>query len=114
VVQAPTTPNPKAADEIKSAAQDARIRIDSVMNMPHWKYPLSSPGMRTSLYNAQLWGSEEVLLVEVGALAIKSIVSQRVAFARQAQEALNGRSDRARPASLGQGQQLLYLRWDHT
>lgn len=73
VVQAPTTPNPRAAGEIKAAAQAAGIRIDSVMNMAHWKYPLSSAdpavvnkslqGMRASLYNAKLWGSEAVLLV---------------------------------------------------
>jgi L-ribulose-5-phosphate 3-epimerase len=73
VVQAPTTPDPKQAEEIKKAADGAGIRIDSVMNMAHWKYPLSSSdptvvaksmeGMRTSLQNAKLWGSEAVLLV---------------------------------------------------
>ena len=73
VVQAPTTPDEHDADEIKSAADAAGIRIDSVMNMDHWKYPLSSSdpavvekslaGMRTSLHNAKLWGSDAVLLV---------------------------------------------------
>jgi L-ribulose-5-phosphate 3-epimerase len=73
VVQAPTTPDERAAEEIKKAAADAKIRIDSVMNMAHWKYPLSSgdpaaveksmEGMRTSLYNAKLWESDAVLLV---------------------------------------------------
>ena len=73
VVQAPTTPDPREAEEIKKAAEAAGIRIDSVMNMAHWKYPLSSAdpavvaksmeGMRTSLHNAKLWGSEAVLLV---------------------------------------------------
>jgi L-ribulose-5-phosphate 3-epimerase len=73
VVQAPTTPDEHAAEEIKKAADDAKIRIDSVMNMDHWKYPLSSgdsvvvekclAGMRTSLHNAKLWGSDAVLLV---------------------------------------------------
>jgi hexulose-6-phosphate isomerase len=43
------------------------------MNMDHWQYPLSSDdpavvekslaGMRTSLHNAELWGSDTVLLV---------------------------------------------------
>jgi len=73
VVQAPTTPDERTAEEIKKAADAAPIRIDSVMNMDHWKYPLSSAdpavveksltGMRTSLRNAKLWGADAVLLV---------------------------------------------------
>jgi L-ribulose-5-phosphate 3-epimerase len=73
VVQAPTTPDMHEAEEMKKAADGAGIRIDSVMNMDHWKYPLSSgdaavvaksmEGMRTSLHNAKLWGSDAVLLV---------------------------------------------------
>jgi len=73
VVQAPTTADEHAAEEIKKAAEAASIRIDSVMNMDHWKYPLSSTdsavveksltGMRTSLHNAKLWGADAVLLV---------------------------------------------------
>jgi L-ribulose-5-phosphate 3-epimerase len=73
VVQAPTEPDQSKAEEIKKAADGANIRIDSVMNMDHWKYPLSSSdpavvekslaGMRTSLHNAKLWGSDAVLLV---------------------------------------------------
>jgi hexulose-6-phosphate isomerase len=73
VVQAPTTPDEPTAEELKTAADRANIRIDSVMNMDHWKYPLSSSdptvvekslaGMRTSLHNAKLWGSDAVLLV---------------------------------------------------
>jgi L-ribulose-5-phosphate 3-epimerase len=73
VVQAPTMPDQHTAEEIKNAAAAANIRIDSVMNMDHWKYPLSSDdpevvekslaGMRTSLHNAKLWGSDTVLLV---------------------------------------------------
>ena len=73
VVQAPTTPDEHEAEAIKKAADAANIRIDSVMNMDHWKYPLSSSdgavvtksmeGMRTSLHNAKLWGSDAVLLV---------------------------------------------------
>jgi len=73
VVQAPTQPDEHKAEEIKKAADDAKIRIDSVMNMDHWKYPMSSAdhevvekslaGMRTSLRNAKLWGSDTVLLV---------------------------------------------------
>src|SRR2546429_8243654 len=73
VIQAPSTPDEHKADEIKRAADGANIRIDSVMNMDHWKFPLSSSdpavveksltGMRTSLHNAKLWGSDAVLLV---------------------------------------------------
>jgi len=73
VVQAPTMPDEHTAEEVKNAADKANMRIDSVMNTDHWKYPLSSndptvvekslAGMRTSLHNAKLWGSDAVLLV---------------------------------------------------
>jgi len=73
LIQAPTTPDAKQADEIKAAADASGVRVDSVMNMAHWKYPLSSAdpavvetsmeGMRTSLRNAKLWGCDAVLLV---------------------------------------------------
>jgi len=73
VVQAPTTPEERIAEEIEKAADAASMRIDSVMNMDHWKYPLSSAdsavveksltGMRTSLHNAKLWRADAVLLV---------------------------------------------------
>src|SRR5262252_10902938 len=73
VVQAPTEPDERQAEEVKKAAEAANIRIDSVMNMDHWKYPLSSSdravvekslaGMRASLQNAKLWGCDAVLLV---------------------------------------------------
>ncbi|HLY63503.1 MAG TPA: sugar phosphate isomerase/epimerase family protein [Terriglobia bacterium] len=72
-IQAYTTPDQREAEEIKKAADGAGIKIDSVMNMDHWKYPLSSAdpavvekslaGMKTSLNNAKLWGSYSVLLV---------------------------------------------------
>jgi len=73
VIQALTTPEERAAEEIQKAAASSGIHIDSVMNMAHWDYPLSSSdptvveksmdGMRTSLHNAKLWGSDAVLLV---------------------------------------------------
>jgi L-ribulose-5-phosphate 3-epimerase len=73
VIQAPTTSDTNHADEIKAAADSSGVRVDSVMNMDHWMYPLSSSdpsvvetslkGMRTSLHNAKLWGSDAVLLV---------------------------------------------------
>ena len=93
VVQAPTTPDQQAAEEIKKAADAANIRIDSVMNMDHWKYPLSSndpavvekslAGMRTSLHNAKLWGSDAVLLVPA---VVNAQTSYRDAWVRSQKE----------------------------
>src|SRR4029077_6322956 len=89
VVQAPTTPDESEAEKIKKAADDANIRIDSVMNMDHWQYPLSSgdpavvekslAGMRTSLHNAKLWGSDAVLLVPA---VVNAQTSYREAWTR--------------------------------
>jgi L-ribulose-5-phosphate 3-epimerase len=89
VVQVPTTPDEHEAEEIKKAADTANVRIDSVMNMDHWKYPLSSSdaavvekslaGMRTSLHNAKLWGSDAVLLVPA---VVNSQTSYREAWSR--------------------------------
>ncbi len=72
-IECPTTEDPGAAEEIKKAADTSGLRIHSVMNMSHWKYPLSSPdpevvltsvkGMETSLRNAHFWGADTVLLV---------------------------------------------------
>jgi len=72
-VEAYTTPDQREADEIKKAADDARVRIHSVMNQGHWEWPLSSSdpavvekslnAMRTSLHNAKFWGADTVLLV---------------------------------------------------
>jgi len=72
-VEAQTMEDPKVAEEIKKASEDAKVPIHSVMNMAHWKNPLSSSdpavveksldGMKTSLHNAKLWGAGTVLLV---------------------------------------------------
>lgn len=72
-IECPTTPDQKEADEIKKSAESTGVRIHSVMNMAHWKYPLSSAdpavvaesvkGMHTSLRNAHFWGADTVLLV---------------------------------------------------
>ena len=61
------------AAKIKDAADKAGLRIHSVMNGIHWRYPLSSPiasevevsmaGMRRSLRQAKLYGAGAVLLV---------------------------------------------------
>jgi L-ribulose-5-phosphate 3-epimerase len=93
VVQAPTQPDQRKAEEIKKAADGANMRIDSVMNMDHWKYPLSSSdpgvvekslaGMRTSLHNARLWGSDVVLLVPA---VVNAQTSYRDAWTRSQRE----------------------------
>jgi hexulose-6-phosphate isomerase len=93
VVQAPTEPDEHKAEEIKKAADAANIRVDSVMNMDHWKYPLSSSdravvekslaGMRTSLQNAKLWGCDAVLLVPA---VVNSQTSYRDAWTRSQKE----------------------------
>jgi hexulose-6-phosphate isomerase len=72
-VEAYTTPDEREAEAIKKAADEAGIKILSVMNQAHWAHPLSSAdpwvversmeGMRTSLRNAKLWGADAVLLV---------------------------------------------------
>ena len=72
-VECQTTPDPVEAEKIKKASDAAGLPIHSVMNMAHWKYPLSSAdpeevaksrkGMETSLENAHLWGAQTVLLV---------------------------------------------------
>jgi hexulose-6-phosphate isomerase len=72
-VEAYTTPDQREAEEIKHAAEGAKVRIHSVMNEGHWQWPLSSSdpavvekslnAMRTSLHNAKFWGAETVLLV---------------------------------------------------
>jgi len=93
VIQAPTTPDEHLAEEIKKAADGANMRIDSVMNMDHWKYPLSSSepavveksvaGMRTSLDNAKAWGSDAVLLVPA---VVNPQTSYRDAWSRSQKE----------------------------
>jgi len=93
VAQVPTEPNESKAQEIKKAAEAANIRIDSVMNMDHWKYPLSSSdpavveksleGMRTSLHNAKLWGCDAVLLVPA---VVNPQTSYRDAWTRSQRE----------------------------
>ena len=63
----------KVAEEVKEASAKTGLKIHSVMNADHWKFPLSSDrpevvsksvtGMETSLRNAKLWGADTVLLV---------------------------------------------------
>jgi L-ribulose-5-phosphate 3-epimerase len=68
-----TTDDQRQAEEILAASKKTGVRIHSVMNRDHWKYPLSSrdpevvsksmEGLKTSFRNASLWGADTVLLV---------------------------------------------------
>ena len=72
-IEMQTVTRDEEAAEIRDAAAKAGLRIHSVMNMDHWRLPLSSAdpdvvrrsvlGMETSLRNAKLWGADAVLLV---------------------------------------------------
>jgi len=72
-IECHTTPDPAEASAIGSAAKATGLRIHSVMNSDHWRFPLSSEdpevvakcvaGMETSIRNAADWGAETVLLV---------------------------------------------------
>ena len=72
-IEMQTTARPEEAAEIKEASAKSGLRVHSVMNMDHWRLPLSSAdaevvngsvrGMETSLRNAALWGADTVLLV---------------------------------------------------
>ena len=72
-IEMQTVTRDEEATEIRDAAAKAGLRIHSVMNMDHWRLPLSSAdpdvvrrsvaGMETSLRNAALWGADAVLLV---------------------------------------------------
>ena len=88
-IECPTTPDEGQAEEMKKAAEKAGIKIHSVMNSDHWKYPLSSPdsavvekslaGARTSLRNAHLWGADTVLIVPA---VVDAKTSYRDAYTR--------------------------------
>jgi len=68
-----SVPDMKAAEEIARAAQDSKLPIHGIMNMEHWRSPLSSPdagvaektveSMKMSFEQAKLYGASTVLLV---------------------------------------------------
>jgi hexulose-6-phosphate isomerase len=72
-IECQTVSDPSVAAEIRKASEATGLRIHSVMNMDHWRFPLSSDdpaaveksvhGMETSLRNAEEWGADAVLLV---------------------------------------------------
>jgi L-ribulose-5-phosphate 3-epimerase len=88
-IECPTTPDQSQAEAMKAAAEKAGIKIHSVMNMDHWKYPLSSSdpavvekslqGARTSLHNAHFWGADTVLIVPA---MVNAETSYRDAYSR--------------------------------
>ena len=77
------------AAEILEASKKTGLRIHSVMNADHWRFPLSSSdpaavarsvaGMETSLRNAVLWGADTVLLVPA---VVDATTSYRDAWTR--------------------------------
>lgn len=72
-MEAGTEPDAAVSAEIRKAAEQTGVRVHSVMNSDHWRYPVSSAdpevvaksmkGMETSLRNAAEWGADTVLLV---------------------------------------------------
>lgn len=72
-IEVGTISDPAEAAKVADASKKTGLKIHSVMNADHWKYPLSSAdpevvnksvaGMETSLRNAKLWGADAVLLV---------------------------------------------------
>jgi len=72
-IEMQTVVDAREAEEIRNASAGTGLRIHSVMNSDHWKFPLSSSdpdvvsrsvaGMETSFRNAKLWGADSVLLV---------------------------------------------------
>lgn len=88
-IEMQTVTREEEAAEIKEAARTAGLRIHSVMNMDHWRLPLSSDdadvvrrsvlGMETSLRNAAAWGADTVLLVPA---VVDATTSYRDAYQR--------------------------------
>ncbi|MFL6446988.1 MAG: sugar phosphate isomerase/epimerase family protein [Bryobacteraceae bacterium] len=91
-IECPTTRDQREAEAMKTAADKTGIKIHSVMNMDHWKYPLSSPdpavveksleGARVSIRNAHLWGANTVLIVPA---VVDATTSYRDAYTRSQQ-----------------------------
>jgi L-ribulose-5-phosphate 3-epimerase len=91
-VEMHTEPDKAQAELAREAAAKTGLKIHSVMNADHWKFPLSSPdpevvsksvaGMETSLRNAALWGADNVLLVPA---VVDGITSYADAWTRSQQ-----------------------------
>jgi len=88
-IEMQTVPQSDVAAEILEASKKTGLRIHSVMNADHWRFPLSSDdpavvtrsvsGMETSLRNAALWGADAVLLVPA---VVDATTSYRDAWTR--------------------------------
>src|SRR2546423_4072701 len=88
-IEMQTIAGDEEAAEVREAAIAAGLRIHSVMNMDHWRFPLSSAdpevvnrsvaGMETSLRNAARWGADTVLLVPA---VVDATTSYRDAWTR--------------------------------
>jgi L-ribulose-5-phosphate 3-epimerase len=91
-IEMQTVAREEEAAEIRDAAHRTGLRIHSVMNGDHWRFPLSSDdrevvnrsvaGMETSLHNAALWGADTVLLVPA---VVDQTTSYRDAWTRSQQ-----------------------------
>ena len=91
-VEMQTVDREDEAAEVRAAATAAGLRIHSVMNMDHWRFPLSSAdrdevnrsvaGMETSLRNASRWGADAVLLVPA---VVNATTSYKDAWTRSQQ-----------------------------
>ncbi len=72
-IEAATTDDPATVDLMRASADKTGPRIHSVMNLAHWKLPLTSPdpavvaqslaGLETSMNNAVAFNADAVLLV---------------------------------------------------
>jgi L-ribulose-5-phosphate 3-epimerase len=88
-IEMQTIARQEEAAEIREASKKTGLRVHSVMNMDHWRLPLSSSdadvvsrsvqGMETSLRNAVLWGADTVLLVPA---VVDATTSYRDAWTR--------------------------------
>ena len=96
-IEMQTISRTEEAAEIREASEKTGLRIHSVMNADHWRFPLSSSdrdvvnrsvaGMETSLRNAALWGADTVLLVPA---VVDPATSYRDAWTRS-QDVIRGR-----------------------
>jgi len=88
-VELPTLEKSEKVQAMKEAARKTGVRIHSIMNSKHWRYPFSSSdpetvkvgmeGMKTSLRNAAELGADTVLLVPA---VVNAETSYRDAYVR--------------------------------
>jgi L-ribulose-5-phosphate 3-epimerase len=91
-IEMQTIEREEEAAEVRDVAIRTGVRIHSVMNADHWRFPLSSSerdvvnrsvaGMETSLRNAARWGTDTVLLVPA---VVDGTTSYRDAWTRSQQ-----------------------------